>query len=258
MIYLFTTLLGLSVGSFLNVLIYRVPKGLSIVSPPSHCVSCNRKIRCYHNIPVLSYLFLKGKCKDCGAKISLRYPAVEISNALLWLLCAGVFWEKSVVYSLSAMAACSALICIFAIDIDCKLIFYRFQAAFFLFSAVPLLTMEKEKIIEHLIGLAAAAIVFSLLYFAFLLITKREGIGLGDVFLMATSGLLVGWRGLVLVMFLSSVIAAVTLLIVKRVQKIKDRFYEFPFAPFIVIGDLVALFFAEQIIQSYMRLIIGG
>ncbi len=257
-VYILTALTGLCFGSFLNVLIYRVPNAMNVALPPSHCPKCGKNIRWYDNIPVLSYIILRGKCRDCKARISWRYPVVEIANCLLWLLCVFVFWETNIVYSLIAMAVCSTLICILAIDIDCCLIFYRFQIALAALGAAALFTLKKAEVTDRLIGAAAGGVVFAAIYLVFYLVIKREGIGLGDVMLMASSGLLIGWQGLILVMFVSSVTASIVLVAVKHVKKINDRFHEYPFAPFIVLGDLVALFFGERIIDIYMNLIIGG
>ena len=112
---IYTVLVGLCVGSFLNVLIYRLPREESLISPPSHCPSCNTPIKWYDNIPIFSYLFLGGKCRSCKTKISPRYIAVEALNAALWVLCLFAF-EMSF-YSVFAMLFCSCMIAVFFIDL---------------------------------------------------------------------------------------------------------------------------------------------
>lgn len=257
-VYILTALTGLCVGSFLNVVIYRVPNAVSVAFPPSHCPKCAKNIKWYDNIPILSYILLRGKCRNCGCRISLRYPAVETVNCLLWLLCVFMLWDANIVYCIISMAVCSVMICIFIIDIDHCLIFYRFQIALALLAAAGMFTGQGAGVIDRLIGLAAGLVLFALIYLVFLFLIKREGIGIGDIILMATSGLLVGWQGIILVMFVSSVTASIVLLTVRCLNKENDRFHEYPFAPFIVFGDLIALFFGGQIIDFYMRFVIGG
>ena len=103
--YVMSGVIGLCVGSFLNVVIYRLPRGMNLSYPPSHCTTCNYRLRWYDNIPVLSWLMLKGKCRNCGAPISFRYTAVEIINTLLWILCAIMFWQQDGRFAVGAMIA---------------------------------------------------------------------------------------------------------------------------------------------------------
>ena len=124
-----TILLGLCVGSFLNVVIYRLPLGQSLAKPKSHCPKCNAPIKWYDNIPVLSYIILGGKCRHCKEKISFRYPAIEILNAVLWFACLTLFTNLIVptmtcnwIKFGTSLVACSALICIFFCDYDKMLI----------------------------------------------------------------------------------------------------------------------------------------
>ena len=258
LVYIITALLGLCVGSFLNVAILRIPEGESIAFPPSRCPKCKSKIKWYDNIPLLSYLFLGGKCRNCKNKISLQYPAVELANCLLWIICVIRFWGISPYYAVICMAACSVLVCIFVIDIHCHLIFYRFQVLLFALASASMLTKQGESAVDRLIGFAAGGILLLVIYLVFLYVVKREGIGIGDIILMAASGLMVGWQGLKLLMLVSSISACIVLLAVRIINRIRDRFTEYPFAPFIVLGDLVALFFGEQIIRWYLNLFIGG
>ena len=120
--YILAGLFGVCVGSFLNVVIYRVPNGMSIAFPASHCPKCNYELKWYDNIPVLSYILLGGKCRGCKECISPRYTAVELANMIMWL----VFWEKSIVFAVVAAIASSLMICVFFIDLEHKLVFDRF------------------------------------------------------------------------------------------------------------------------------------
>ena len=101
-VYILSGLLGLCVGSFLNVVIYRLPNNMSLANPGSHCTSCQYSLRWYDNIPVVSYLLLGGKCRKCKSRISPRYMLVELLNSVLWVLSVALFWESSVVYACAA------------------------------------------------------------------------------------------------------------------------------------------------------------
>ena len=142
-VYVLAGLLGLCVGSFLNVVIYRVPNGMSIATPPSHCPKCGYRLRAVDNIPVLSYVFLGGKCHNCKEHISFRYTAVELLNMALWLLCVLIFWKKSIVYACMAAAACSVFICIAFIDLEHQLIFDRFIITLFVLGVVAIIFGRK-------------------------------------------------------------------------------------------------------------------
>ena len=112
---------GLCIGSFLNVVIYRLPLGMSLAKPDSHCTKCNYFLKWYDNIPVLSYLMLGGKCRKCKSPISPRYMLVEIFTCLCFLACALLFWKHNPVYAVISALFCCSLICIFFIDLDNRL-----------------------------------------------------------------------------------------------------------------------------------------
>ena len=112
-VYVLAAVFGLCVGSFLNVVIHRLPREMSLAKPGSHCPQCGYVLRWYDNIPVLSWLMLGGKCRACRKPIPVRYAAVELANMLLWLLSVVLFWQQSVVYACACAVACSVMICIF-------------------------------------------------------------------------------------------------------------------------------------------------
>ena len=151
-IYTLVAILGLCVGSFLNVVIYRVPEGMSVAFPSSHCPKCGYNLRWYDNIPILSYLILGGKCRKCREHISIRYTLVEIANMLLWLLSAILFWKESIVYACVAMIASSVLICIFFIDLEHMLIFNRFTLTIVALGLVAMFFDSYTTILDHVIG----------------------------------------------------------------------------------------------------------
>ena len=250
--YILTGIVGLCVGSFLNVVIYRVPEGMSLAKPNSHCPKCKYELKWYDNIPVLSYILLGGKCRNCKTHIPFRYTAVELANMLLWLLCAFLFWEKSIPLSCIYMLALSVFICIFFIDLEHKLIFDRFQIILLALGVASIFFDKSYAWYSHLIGGVCGFGVFYLVAFLFEKITKREGLGGGDIKLAGVAGLLLGWERLMLSLLAATIPAAIVMLIAKRGKEGEDR--EFPFAPFLVVGFTVALLFGEQIIGWYLSL----
>ena len=162
--YILTLVLGICVGSFLNVVIYRLPNHMSLSSPGSHCTKCNYSLRWYDNIPIVSYLLLGGKCRRCKSPISPRYLCVELINAMLWLVCVMFFRKESVLYAVTAALVSSALICIFFIDLEHMLIFNRFSLIVAAGGIVAMFTDPLTAWYDHLIGAAAGGIVFLGLY----------------------------------------------------------------------------------------------
>lgn len=251
--YVLFALLGLCVGSFLNVVIYRVPIGMRLDKPDSHCPKCNYKLRWYDNIPVLSYIILGGKCRKCKQKISFRYTAVEIANMLAWILSVYVFWRVSIPYAVLSALTLSVLICVFFIDLEHMLVFDRF---IIILGALGIFTTIFEfqyKWWSHLIGAAAGFMLFYGVYLIFYLIMKKEAMGGGDIKLALVMGLLLGWERLALSLVIAFVSAAIILVILRRVRG-EERGAEYPFAPFLCIGFAIALYFGKDIIDSYLSL----
>ncbi|NLB61763.1 MAG: prepilin peptidase [Clostridiales bacterium] len=272
-IYIFTGLLGLVIGSFLNVVIYRVPRKESLSFPASHCPGCNNPIKWYDNIPVISYMLLKGKCRSCKEKISPRYSIVELLNMLLWLACVffliqnsttflgeGITMENAVGYALVAMAFCSTLLVVFFIDLEHTYIPDRFHVivlalaviAICLNAFVPSLN-DGIKFADRLIGGFGGGTLFLIIYFGSYLILKREAMGFADVKLVAVAGLLLGWQNTTLSIFLAAVSACVVLAVPHFMGK-KDRFKEYPFAPYLTGGMIASMFIGKALITWYLSL----
>lgn len=249
--YILSGILGLCVGSFLNVVIYRLPNGMNLAKPASHCPSCQYQLRWYDNIPILSYIMLGGKCRKCKTHISFRYTAVEIANALCWLLCALLFWETSIPLACMNMIVSSLFICIFCIDFEHKIIFDRFQV-FLLLLGVVSIFIDEYHWTSHVIGGVAGFGTFFLISFGFEKLCGREGLGGGDVKLAGVVGLLLGWERLLLGLLLSTIPASVILLILTRGKEGEDR--QFPFAPFLVVGFGISMLFGTQMIDWYLSL----
>ena len=252
-LYLLIALTGLAVGSFLNVVIYRIPRGESIAYPASHCTSCGAPIKWYDNIPVLSYILLRGKCRSCGEKIPIRYPLVELLNATSWVLCA-VMSGKSPIYALISLAISSILIAIAFIDIDHLLIFNRFTAALALLGIAAVHFDAYTAWYDHIIGLGAAALVFFGIYYAARALLGCEGLGLGDVKLAIAAGLLLGWQKFLLAMIVSSIIASIVLLVLRKLRHDK-RDSEYPFGPFLAFGIWFSMLFGEAVVNAYINAI---
>lgn len=243
---IFFTVVGAAVGSFLNVLICRIPEGQSIVFPASHCPKCMHAIRFYDNIPIISYLVLRGKCRDCHEKISLRYPIVEAITALLSLL---LFWKFGLgLKYLSSFIFTCALIVITFIDFDHQIIpdvislpgipLFFLLAVFFM--DVPVL----EALLGILIG---GGCLFAIAFF-YELITKREGMGGGDIKLLAMLGAFLGWKSLFFILFVSSLLGAfvgISMMIAKG----KDMKYAVPFGPFLSIAAVAYLFVGVDVMR---------
>ena len=249
-------LVGLCVGSFLNVVIYRLPRGMSLARPSSHCTRCDYVLRWYDNIPVVSWVMLGGRCRKCREPISVRYTVVELANMALWLLSVLLFWEESPVYAITCAIVCSALICIFYIDLEHMLIYNRFVL---LVAAAGLVTMFCDgytKPADHVIGALVGGGAFALLYFGAIALLKREAMGFADVKLAAAAGLLLGWQKLILAILVGSVVGSIVLVILNRVRN-QERNTEYPFGPFIVGGMLLALLAGEPILDWYIGLLLG-
>lgn len=243
--------LGAIVGSFLNVCIYRIPAGVSIVFPPSRCPACFAPLRWYHNIPILSYLFLRGKCAYCAAHISPRYPFIEMLNGLLFVLVFSRFGFSwiSVVFFLFV----SALVVITFIDLDHQIIpdvislpgiVVGFCSSFLL----PWLSWQNS-LYGILLGggsLFAVATLYELL-------TKKEGMGGGDIKLLAMIGAFMGWKAILPIIFFSSLagtIVGVPLMLLKG----ENSRFAIPFGPFLAGASIFYLLWGTTLIRWYLNL----
>jgi leader peptidase (prepilin peptidase)/N-methyltransferase len=247
----FILVLGAVVGSFLNVLIHRLPEEKSIILPASHCPKCRHAIRLYDNIPLVSYLFLRGRCRDCGEAISIRYPLVELLTAIMSLL---IFWKfgLSLQYLCAFLFVCS-LIAITFIDLDHQIIPDVISLPgipiFFLAAVFVMNLRFFDAFLGFLIG---GGILYSIA-FVYELITKREGMGGGDIKLLAMIGSFLGWQSLLFVLLISSFAGAfvgITIMIVKG----QDMKYAVPFGPFLSLGAVTYLFFGNYMTALFFSL----
>lgn len=242
---------GLCVGSFLNVCIYRIPASKSIVYPGSTCPRCATAIRFYDNIPLISYLLLAGKCRHCKAKISARYPLVELLGGL-FALCVflkfGLTIEALIYYVFIAV-----LLAIAFIDIDHRIIPDIISipgiAVFFLAAfAIPALTWK-----ESLLGILVGGGSLFLVAWVYHLLTKKEGMGGGDIKLLAMIGALIGWKGVLFSIFVSSatgtIVGLAAMLATRQNMKLAV-----PFGPFLAVGAITYIFFGPELIHWYFNM----
>lgn len=251
-VYIIVAILGLCVGSFLNVLIYRVPNEISIIKPNSHCPNCKNMLKWWHNIPVLSWLFLGGRCAYCRAPISPRYILVESVNMILWLGCALVFWKLNIVLAIAMMLACSTLIVIALIDFKHKFIPDRFQIALLILGVLCAIFDPVWGWASHVIGLFVGGGVLLVFYGLGYLLYKKEALGFGDVKLMAVCGLILGWQSVLVALFFGAILGAIGCLLTRCFSK--ESGVEYAFAPYLAFGVILAMFFGGDIISLYMGL----
>ena len=251
--YVLSGVFGLCVGSFLNVVIYRLPNKMSLAKPNSHCPSCKYELRWFDNIPVLSYLMLGGKCRKCKTHISFRYTAVELANTFLWLLCTFLFWEKSIPLACIYMVTVSVFICVFFIDLEHQIIFDRFQIILLVLGAASTYFDTDFRWLSHVIGGVSGFAVFYLVAWCFEKLCGQEGLGGGDVKLAGVVGLLLGWERLLLGLLIATIPAALIMLILSRAKDGDSR--QYPFAPFLVSGFGVSMLFGAPIISWYLSLL---
>ena len=272
MIYALTLVFGLLIGSFLNVCIVRLPRGGSIVSPPSHCPRCKESIKFYDNIPVISFLLLRAKCRKCGLPISWRYPLVELLNALIYVWIVHEFWLGG--ESLLLMAFCSALIVITFIDFDFQIIPDAITlpgillgvtiAPFFLLSLNEPLPFQLGHLFPHagpylnsflnsVLGMLCGALPLLAIGWTWEKLRHVEAMGGGDVKLMGMVGSFLGWKGALLTIMIGALagsVVGVGLIVLKRHKMDKI----IPFGPFLALGSAVTAFYGPDIITWYLGL----
>jgi leader peptidase (prepilin peptidase)/N-methyltransferase len=274
----FTGVLGLLVGSFLNVVIYRLPKMMerewrlqcaeltaasdsadskpvapyNLTKPRSACPHCGHQISAMENIPLFSYIFLRGKCKGCGAAISIRYPIVEAVSGLLSAFAAWHFGFGPA--AAGAILLIWALVALTFIDFDTQLLPDDITLPLLWLGIVFNLYGTFTTLNNAVAGAIAGYLTLWSVYWLFKLVTSKEGMGYGDFKLLAALGAWLGWSSIPLVVMLSSVVGAVvgiTLIIAAR----HGRNIPIPFGPYLAGGGLIALFWGQQLTQTYLGLL---
>jgi len=246
-------LFGLAWGSFLNVVIYRVPRKISIIRPPSCCPHCQKRIKFYDNIPVLSFILLRGKCRFCRQKISFRYPLVELLTALSFIV---LYIYNSYALSLFFFASClftSALIALTFIDYDYQILPDTVTLPVFTLALIYSSFRHDLNIKQALIGAGVGAGFLLLVYGAYYLLRKKEGMGLGDVTMMLMIGAFLGWRQTFFTLVLASFAGALVGIFFIFFKK-KSLQTSLPFGTFLGPAAYFSLVWGEKIIRAYLSL----
>lgn len=237
--------LGLAIGSFLNVVAWRLPRGESVVRPGSHCGACDTPLKPYDNIPLLSWLLLRGKCRHCGAKISVRYPLIELATAVLYIAIAVVWWEDWRELALG-ITFVTFLIPITAIDLDVRRIPNALTAPAALL-AVPIAAVTEPGFIPEQLMAGAAALFFFLLP----ALIAKKGMGMGDVKLAGVMGLYLGWAVFpaILIALVAGTVIGVGVMAKRGVQN--GRKTAIPFGPFLALGSVICIFAGSGLVDAY-------
>lgn len=244
-------LFGAVVGSFLNVCICRMPREESVVSPPSHCPLCNYQIRWFDNIPLLSYLLLRGKCRGCGAHISLQYPMVELLNGLLTL---SLFVKFGISLTFSAMFLfCSALVVITFIDLEHQIIPDEISLSGIVVGFLFSLVLPGQNWLNSLLGILLGGGSLLLVASGYQWLTGKEGMGGGDIKLLAMMGAFLGWKSVLFIVFASSLIGSVFGVTMMLIQK-KDSKLAIPFGPYLAAAAVLYIFYGQELIHWYLNL----
>lgn len=238
-------LYGTIIGSFLNVCIYRIPRDESVVIKTSRCTHCEQKIKYYDLIPIFSYLLLKGRCRYCKEKISLRYPMVEILNGILYVAAYSVYG-----FTYMGVIIClffSALIVLTYIDLDHMVVPDTVNLFIFILALIVIILGDRP-LTEHIIGGLIISVPMLVLAYA------TKGFGSGDVLLYFTSGLLIGSAPVQMSFVLACIIGSIWGIFLIAIKK-KGRKDAMPFVPSIAIGLITSVLYGDQIMQWYMGIL---
>ena len=270
--YFVVGIIGLLVGSFLNVVIHRIPKMMerdwkqecrrilevnnedapvekyNLILPRSACPHCNHKISALENIPVISYLLLGGKCSECSNPISIRYPAIEVSTSILSLVIAITFGVS--IQFILAVIFTWALIAQTMIDYDCQLLPDDITLPILWLGIIANMFGVFTDIYSSLLGAIFGYLILWTVYMVFKIVTGKEGMGYGDFKLLAALGAWLGWQMLPLVILLSSIVGALVGIFM-IVLGGKDRNVQIPFGPFLAAAGWIALMWGDKIISGY-------
>lgn len=243
-IYIIIFLLGITVGSFLNVCILRIPAHESIVTGPSHCPKCGRRLKWYELVPIFSWLALKGRCSGCKGAISAQYPLIEALNGVLWVICFAVLGTSP--YAALACLLTSALLVVAVIDWRTMEIPLGTTITVAVLGGLAA-ALDYQNLSLHVIGLFAVSLPLYLLYLA----TRGRGIGGGDIKLMAGCGLFLGWKLIILSFFGGCLIGTIIHLILMAAKKAGRQL---SFGPYLSLGVVLSLLFGEYLLNWYLGL----
>ncbi len=255
LLYLFwaySGLIGLLVGSYLNVVIYRVPRRLSTVFPRSRCPACGTPIRPLDNIPVLSYLILRGRCRTCGVRIAWRYPAIEAVTGALFVLSALRFGLR--LDALVAAAFCAAMVALAGIDFEHFLLPDRITLPGIAIGLALQPLLAGPGLLSAALGAGAGAAILTFVWGVWYVIRREHGMGFGDVKMLAMIGAFLGLRSMGVALFVAVLAGATTGMTLLLLGRFGFR-SKLPFGVFLALGGLVGLFFGEAIATAYLGLL---
>lgn len=244
--YVIVFILGLLFGSFFNVCIYRIPRGESIAYPPSHCTSCGNNLKAMDLFPVLSYVFLGGKCRYCGDKISIKYPLFEVLTAIIFVLI-----YKQYGYSMDTIkyiVFASYLVVVGVIDLNTTDVYFN-TTIFGIITGVIFIIINLvfgNPILTYILGVGFGAGIITLI------ILTTNGMGWGDAEILGICGLFIGFKLCVLTFFLSTVLGGI-IGVILIATKIKSRKDYIPFGPYIAIAAIIAVLYGNNVIQWYFK-----
>ena len=244
-LYIIIFVFGITVGSFLNVCILRIPAHESIVTGPSHCPRCGRRLKWYELIPLFSFLALRGRCSGCKGAISAQYPLIEALNGVLWVVCflvLGFSW-----YTVCACLLVSALVVVAVIDARTMEIPLGMTITVVILGAAAT-ALDYPNWAEHLIGFFAVSLPLYIIF----QITRGRGIGGGDIKLMAGCGLFLGWKLVLVGFFAGCVLATIVHLVLMAAKKAG---HQLSFGPYLSAGITLALLFGDKVINWYIGLL---
>lgn len=241
-------LLGLLVGSFANVCIHRIPLAESVVSPRSRCPKCRRAIAAWDNVPLLSWLILRGKCRDCHAPISVRYPFVELTNGVFYGL---IGWLHGINgRSVAQMALVTILLILALIDLDHRILPNIVTLPGIAFGLAAAVVAPPPGLLESALSAAGMYAVFALIARLYERLRGIEGLGQGDWKMAAMLGAFLGWQGSLFAVFAGAALGAITGGLMIAVAK-KDSKYALPFGTFLALGGFAAILVGEPVLTWY-------
>ena len=245
-------IIGAIIGSFLNVCIYRLPRSESIIYPGSHCPHCKQKLKYYHNIPLISYLFLGGRCSYCRNPISIRYSVVEFLSALLTVFAFLKFGlsEQLLFY----LVLIYSLIVISFIDFEVHLILNKILIALIIFTVILNVMFNIVDWKEGFLGFVSGGGVLWLFSFLGKMILKKESMGMGDVKFAAVIGFFLGWKFILIALYIGFVIALIYYVLIKIINTGSAQKY-IPMAPFFSFATILFLLYGNTISKYYMSFI---
>lgn len=242
-------ILGLIVGSFSNVCIYRIPRNESVIYPASHCPKCSTTILTKDNIPLLSYILLKSRCRNCGSRISIKYPVVEFLTGLVYVIIYQIYGLSA--QSLIYIILSSALIIIAFIDLGEQVIPEVISLPGIVVGLILSFFVHHISFVNSALGIVIGGGIILVIRLAGSLIFKKESMGIGDIELTAMIGAFLGWRYITISLFLGFFFGALTGIFL-ILSKIKSREDAVPFGPFIVLGSFITLLWGEKILSWYV------